>query len=357
MSLGFEQGGFEIKGAYDFDPINVEYHRKNFPRTPTIEADVSKLKADRIRSELNLGQRELDVLFGGPPCQGFSEIGQRSRDDSRSRLIYDFARLARELQPRYFVVENVRGLLYGYSRPILESFLKRVKKAGYRIVEPVKVLDASHYGVPQKRQRVFILGYREGQMAPTYPDPTHGHAEALSCPTVSDAIGDLPDLTSCDSFLTTDLFDGTLGPGSPYARMLRGDLEDKGNRSYPRTKGKSFGGFLKTGHSAETVKRFDATLQGTSEEISRCYRLSLDRQAYTLRAGTGPKHGSFTAARPIHPVEPRCITTREAARLHSFPDWFEFHPTKWHGFRQVGNSVPPLLARAVARVVRVAAGF
>jgi len=101
-------------------------------------------------------------------------------------------------------------------------------------------------------------------------------------------------------------------------------------------------------HNPDIVRRFQATNPGTLEPISRFQRLHLDRLAPTLRAGTGKDKGSFTAARPIHPTQARCITVREAARLHSFPDWFQFHPTQWHGFRQVGNSVPPNLANAVA---------
>jgi len=96
------------------------------------------------------------------------------------------------------------------------------------------------------------------------------------------------------------------------------------------------------------------TEPGCYEAVSRFQRLEKDELAHTLRAGTGPARGSFMAPRPIHPVEARCITVREAARLHSFPDWFSFHPTKWHAFRQIGNSVPPRLARAVAKCVRQA---
>jgi len=352
MSLGFEQAGFDLIGAYDFDPINVEYHRMNFPDTPTFEADVSKLTGTKIRSDTKLGSAELDVLFGGPPCQGFSEIGQRQHDDSRSRLLYDFALLVKELRPRYFVVENVRGLTYGYARPVLDSFLRRVKRAGYTVVEPVSVLNASRFGVPQKRPRVFILGYRKGETAPDYPEPTHGGAGGIPPPTVSDALNDLPDVSSCSTFFPSDVYDGALGTGSEYALTLRGKIADADDLSRPRQiKEGRLTGFLRTEHTPQIVQRFAATAPGTSEKTSRFYRLTLDGQAYTLRAGTGPKYGSFTAARPIHPTQPRCITTREAARLHSFPDWFEFHPTKWHGFRQVGNAVPPLLARAVAKSI------
>jgi DNA (cytosine-5)-methyltransferase 1 len=111
-------------------------------------------------------------------------------------------------------------------------------------------------------------------------------------------------------------------------------------------------GCMRTVHTAKTIKRFGKTKQGAYEERGRFHRLAKGGLANTLRAGTGPAQGSFMAPRPIHPFQDRCITVREAARLHSFPDWFTFHPTKWHGFRQIGNSVPPRLARGVAESVR-----
>jgi DNA (cytosine-5)-methyltransferase 1 len=146
-----------------------------------------------------------------------------------------------------------------------------------------------------------------------------------------------------------------LGPPSPYARVLRGETNDPDDLSQPRhSNGSGLTGCQGTSHSPETTQRCAATPPGTYEPVSRFYRLTKDGFAPTLRAGTGPANGSFTAPRPIHPISPRCITVREGGRLHSFPDWFCFHPTKWHGFRQLGNSVPPFLARAVAKQVRSA---
>ncbi|MGA2585093.1 MAG: DNA cytosine methyltransferase [Tepidisphaeraceae bacterium] len=353
MSLGFEQAGFHVAAAFDSDPLNVEYHQRNFPRTLTYEADVTDLSGREILKKSRIDAGKIDVLFGGPPCQGFSVIGQRRNGDHRNLLILEFARLVRELRPRYFVVENVRGLLYSYSKPILDSFLRRVRRTGYEVVAPIRTLDSSCYGVPQKRKRVFILGYLRGLPIPDYPQPTSLGGKAGQTPTVAHAIGDLPQLIKFNELLTTDAFEGALGPASEYARMLRGELVDPGDLSYKRSHSyDGLSGCARTAHSPATVEKFSATPPGTYEPTSRCYRLRLDGLANTLRAGTGPLYGSFTAARPIHPTEPRCISTREAARLQSFPDWFEFHPTKWHGFRQVGNAVPPLLAKAVATGVK-----
>ena len=352
MSLGFEQAGFDVVAAFDFEPRNVETHKKNFPHCKTVQSDISNLSGKQLRIDAAIGDRELDVLFGGPPCQGFSLIGKRRLDDSRNLLLYDFARLVREVKPKYFVMENVAGLMAGAAAKVLKSFIRRVKLAGYNVVEPVRVLCASDYGVPQKRKRVFILGVRKGLPLPSYPDPSDYASEK---PTVWDAIGDIPNVDGIKYFLDANILIQQLGKSSSYASSLRDDTPPWQNDTDGPDGGLT--GCMRTAHTATTVKRFAATLPGTHEPVSRFHRLKKDGLANTLRAGTGPEHGSHTAARPIHPVYHRCITTREAARLHSYPDWFVFHPTKWHGFRQVGNSVPPRMAQCIASTIIEALTF
>ena len=187
---------------------------------------------------------------------------------------------------------------------------------------------------------------------PKYHEPTAGHPESRSITRISvwDAIGDLVRLDSCPDLIHSDRYHGEIGEPSVYARRLRAhNIGQNCDDTWKTLNGRGLGGCCRTTHTEATVMRFASTHPGTVEIVSRCFRLSCDGLAPTLRAGTGPDHGSHTAARPIHPTMPRYITTREAARLHSFPDWFEFHHTKWHGFRQVGNSVPPILALVVAK--------
>lgn len=357
MSLGFEQAGFDVVAAVDSDPIHVETYSENFPRCRTLCSDMPQLSGEDIRACAGLGQRQIHVVFGGPPCQGFSVGGKRRSGDPRNLLLYDFARLLRELRPLYFVVENVRGLLLAENETILQSFLEQIEAAGYGVVEPIQDLDAADFGVPQRRRRVFILGYLKGLPEIEYPTPLFSRdGNGTGCPPqVWDAIGDLPDVDKSEELLESDVYYGQLGFAAGYARALRGEVRDLSDYSkVRRADGRGLTGCMRTTHGPETVRRFAATAPGSCEPVSRFQRLSKVGLARALRAGTGPSHGSFTAPRPIHPVRPRCITVREGARLHSFPDWFRFHPTKWHGFRQLGNSVPPLLARAVARQVRSA---
>lgn len=353
MTLGFEQAGFDVLAAFDLEEFNIATHKRNFPDTKAFSVDLARQTGESLCELAGLDD-EIDVVFGGPPCQGFSFGGRQDAGDERNLLVFDFARLIRQIQPKYFVMENVKGLLSTKSRPISESFVRRVKKAGYRIVEPICVLNAADFGVPQRRLRTFVLGYRADLPPLSYPETStiRSRGGRAIRPVVRDAISDLPILEEYEELLDSDIFSAELPKTrNPYARLMRGLTRDPDDRSSIRKNGKGLTGCLRTHHSAQTVRRFSKTAPGTAEPVSRYIRLSWDDIAPTIRAGTGAERGSHTAPRPIHPEFHRCISAREAARLHSFPDWFHFHGTRWHDFRQIGNSVPPLLARAVAQQV------
>jgi DNA (cytosine-5)-methyltransferase 1 len=336
LSLGFEQSGFDVVAAIDSNPINISTYSRNFPSTKAICADIFRLSGDEIRERCGLEAIEqIDVVFGGPPCQGFSAIGKRDVKDPRNALIFEFCRLVAELRPRYFVMENVAGLMYTASRSVLEHALGGLLAEAYEWVSPIRLLDAQEFGVPQRRRRVFVLGFMTSERPPEYPRPRGGGA------TVWEAISDLRNIRRSRMLFSSDIFLGPLGPPTAYSKKLRNDKESEG-----------LSGCLLCQHNPSVTTRFRRTKPGRTERISRFSRLRKGAVAPTLRAGTPRSHGSFTAARPIHPTQPRCITVREAARLQSFPDRFQFHHTQWHGFQQVGNSVPPHLARAVADSVR-----
>ncbi len=353
MSLGFEQAGFNVLAAFDAEEFNVRSHNLNFPTTKAFKADLSKNDDAKLRKLARIGRRKIDVVFGGPPCQGFSVGGRRDLNDKRNLLVFDFARLVRQFRPSYFVMENVQGLMTEHSRPILDSFLRRVKKAGYEVVEPIRVLNAADFGIPQRRRRTIILGHLKDVPEPQYPNICLNANRTIQRTVVRDAIADLQFVEDSDHFFECDVFDGELPEAqSIYAKTMRGLVHCSSDLSVPRKiHHNRLTGCLKTRHSKTITCRFEKTKQGTAEPVSRYIRLSWEGVAPTLRAGTGADRGSHTAPRPIHPSIPRCITTREAARLHSFPDWFQFHETRWHGFRQIGNAVPPLLARAVAEKI------
>jgi DNA (cytosine-5)-methyltransferase 1 len=389
FALGFEQAGFDVVAAVEYDPVHAAVHSYNFPHTAVLCADIARLSVAEVLAAANDGCRafnrsevaggDIDVVFGGPPCQGFSSIGKRLVDDSRNQLVFHFYRLVTELRPRYFVMENVPGMAQGAHSSILSQLIREFEEAGYVIKRPPRVLHAADYGVPQSRRRLFLLGSRAGEGELSYPSPTtvrkkstpNGSLELVNdsgvsahTPTVGEAIGDLPDLDEFEELLDSDEVELSKSAViawesrlSEYAKRLRNGACDPTDLSYPRSWN---GGVLtssrRTLHTDLSKQRFGSTPPGQTEPVSRFLRLDLNGLANTLRAGTGGERGAYTSPRPIHPTLDRVISVREAARLHSFPDWFRLHRTKWHGFRQVGNAVPPLLGRAVARQVVTALG-
>jgi len=360
MTLGFEQAGFDVLASVEIDPIHCATHEYNFPMWTAICASVTEISGDDIRAKSKIGDRDVDVVFGGPPCQGFSMMGKRAFDDPRNQLVSHFMRLVKELNAKYFVMENVKGLTLGNHRQFLDEVIKNFQENGYEILTPYRVLDASYFGVPQHRERLFLIGCRQGFPIPNYPSPITKPAKAKripsefanlpDSPTVKDAIADLPDVTQYQELSSQDWCVAHYrNPKSLYSEYLRNLKSDPFNFAYPRKyNSKLLTSSIATVHSETSIARFRDTPKGEVEKISRFLKLDPDGICNTLRAGTPSNRGAFTAPRPIHPEQPRCITVREAARLHSYPDWFRFHSTKWHGFRQIGNSVPPLLARSVA---------
>jgi DNA (cytosine-5)-methyltransferase 1 len=342
LSLGFEEAGFDVAAAVEIDPIHSAVHDYNFPYGKTICASVVGLTGAAIRKKAGIGNRDIAVVAGGPPCQGFSLIGKRALDDPRNNLVFHFVRLVGELKPQYFVFENVKGLTLGTHRKFLLEIIEALKSCGYNVVEDFRVLNAADYGVPQDRRRLILMGARKGLPLPEYP-------EASGRTTVAEAIGDIPDADRYKKLMTSDSVKAKFKKGSLYAQRLRLQAKDPTNFGYARAFDPDLlTSSTRTEHTELSKSRFAETPHGKTEPVSRFRKLPPDGLCNTLRAGTDSARGAFTSPRPIHPIYPRVITVREAARLHSYPDWFRFHATKWHGFRQIGNSVPPLLGRAVA---------
>ena len=359
MSLGFEQAGFDVLASNDYDPVHCATHKFNFPDSRMFCKSVRDLKGDELRASSTIGDRDVAVICGGSPCQGYSMIGKRALDDPRNSLVLEFARIVREIKPRYFVFENVPGLTVGQHVKFLQEIIDEFTASGYQLLLPYRVLKAMEYGVPQDRRRLFLIGARAGETLPKYPSAfCYGGGLFPAGPTVWDAIGDMPEANDFEELLDSDSVKAEYGEGTEYSKRLRGLASDPSDFSHPRrTDPNRLTSSLRTVHTDISIERFSATKQGETETISRFLRLKEDGLCNTLRAGTAADRGAHTSPRPIHPRSPRCITVREAARLHSYPDWFRFHVTKWHGFRQVGNSVPPLLARAVAAEIAKAMDY
>lgn len=366
LSLGFEQAGFDVAAAVEIDPVHCAVHKFNFPHCAVLPLSVQDLSGADIRRAAGIGERRVDCVFGGAPCQGFSLIGHRVLDDPRNRLVRDFVRIVRELDAETFVFENVKGLTVGKHKRFLEELVQTFDAAGYGCRLPWKVLNAGHYGTPQSRERLILMGAKKGRPLPDYPEPrTNVAGKPLRFegrpfgPNCADALGDLPD---ADDFATLTASDAVrtsrFGAASAYAAELRCLSDEAWHFGYRR---RWDDGVLtssaRTRHTDISRRRFAETEPGAVEPISRFFRLPGDGVSNTLRAGTDGARGAFTSPRPIHYRFDRCVTVREMARLHGFPDWFRFNATKWHGARQIGNAVPPPLARAVATQIVAALGI
>lgn len=332
FSLGAQAAGLAPTLALDVDPILTSSFPMNHPHARLKLADLSEVVGADIQREVG---GHIDGVFGGPPCQAFSAIGHRSVGDSRRSLVGHFFRLVSELAPAFFVMENVKGLGYADARPVLNDALSLIP-GNYNILGPL-VLDAADFGAATRRPRLFVIGYDPARC----DSLTEANIEAkkLKPTTVRSAIADLAAAVQIDSDGEYDRWKiKRRGRPSRYAACLRS--EDT-----------TFTGHRRTAHTPEVIKRFKKVEQGGVEAIGRHPRLSWDGQCPTLRAGTGNDRGSFQSVRPVHPDEPRVITVREGARLQGFPDNFRFHPTIWHSFRMIGNSVSPIMSKTIFSLI------
>jgi DNA (cytosine-5)-methyltransferase 1 len=345
-----------VAGAVEQDHLALATHQINFPSTKHLQRDVRRLKGKWLLEQLGIERGGLTGLIGGPPCQGFSDIGLRSESDPRNGLFLHFFRLVNECRPAFFLAENVPGILQDRNDRIREHALAVIPKR-YKVLKPFAV-RASEYGVPTTRTRVFFVGYDPDRVADLNPEMFRSKRSVQDV-RVGDALIHLPRIRpdwqneeqswravgeldhSQFSRRITDFV--PRGVGDPHAIQLY--------KNHLRASG-----FLGTQHSELTIRRFSELAPGKADSVSKCVRLDRDGYCPTLRAGTGADRGSYQAIRPVHPTSPRVIAPREAARLQGFPDWFQFHATKWHSFRQIGNSVSPIVAERILKVLYQAVG-
>jgi len=364
LSLGFEQAGFDIAAAVEIDPVHAAVHKFNFPRCATLARSVVGLTGKEIRKAAGIGRRKVHVVFGGAPCQGFSLIGHRVLDDPRNQLVREFVRIVEELDADYFVFENVKGLTLGKHRRFLEELIATFADIGYVVRQPWQVLDTAAFGVPQHRERLILFGAKTGKKLPDYPAPMFAApgdrktSDLPVGPSCRDALDDLPEAEDFAALENSDAVEtDAWGSPSRYAAQLRSLRPADWHFAYKRRWDPAvLTSSMRTVHTEISRRRFAETEGGRVEPISRFFKLFADGVSNTLRAGTDAARGAFTSPRPIHYANARCVTVREMARLHGFPDWFRFHGTKWHGARQIGNAVPPPLARVVAASVMLAIG-
>lgn len=323
FSLGLSAAGFEVVGAFDSWDVAVKSYSANFSH-PVVQRDLSKLTGQQLLETIDASTQSIDLLVGGPPCQGFSIQRIGSDLDTRNHLVLEFARLVSELQPRLFFMENVPGILGKRGTDLVTEFKLRMKTAGYQL--STATINAADFGVPQLRKRVVFAGWKNGQPPFAFPRPS---IEAQRYRTVIEAFEGLP---SPPKDLT------------PHPK----DFLHRRTRLSPLNQVRIE--LIPPGGGMQDLPddlKVDCHKVGAAK-IGHRYvygRLAPDRPSATITA----RFDSFTRGKFGHPVEPRNITLREGARLQSFPDSFKLIGTQEEIAAQIGNAVPPLVAEALAR--------
>lgn len=351
LSLGAARAGFQLVGAVELDKNAIATHKKNFPQVKHLEEDVSQLTGATLLQKFGLLEGSLGGLIGGPPCQGFSSIGRKDPSDTRNELFDHFMRLVGEACPEFFVAENVPGIMLAKNRHIVDNALKCVEK-DYMLFTPLEA-KANLLGAPTIRTRLFFIGIRKDKAQGIAEDffkqfPTYDDVK------VADALKGLPEEIASEWKGKSAWAKAKKLPEGYFNDRVQGHIpEGLGDPEAlaKHEKQKLVSGCVGTIHTPALEKRYGELAAGARDPISRSSRLDANGYCPTLRAGTGPDKGSYQAVRPIHPTQPRVITPREAARLQGFPDWFLLPDVKWHAFRQIGNSVSPLVAEAVLKQI------
>lgn len=354
LSLGAARAGFNLACAVETDQHAVAYHALNFPNSIHLKQDVSTLTGKELLQKAKVSKGKLDGLIGGPPCQGFSYMGSRDMLDGRNDLFGHFFRLVAETQPKFFVAENVPGILDKQYDSIRAKAFGYIDKK-YILLKPI-IVKANLYGAPTTRTRIFFIGYDPKKTSQTITEEDFQPADTTETVIVRKALAGLPDLIDPTWQTEHSSWQKIVLPSeassfylSAIDRIPTGVGNDQAKRRL--LDNSEVSGFLGTLHTNALILRYNQLKPGQADAISKAIRLDPEGFCPTLRAGTGSDRGSYQAVRPIHYIQPRVICPREGARLQGFPDWFVFHPTKWHGFRQIGNSVSPIVAEAILSVL------
>ena len=333
MSLGAAHAGINVCLAIEADKHAAKTYSHNHPNTQVIVKDIRKIK------KVNIDVRKTPkIIFGGPPCQGFSTSNQRTRnaDNPDNWLFREYMRIVRLWKPDWVVFENVKGIAETEKGLFLKQVIKSLQKNGY--TTSWWILDASDFEIPQKRNRLFVIGSLHA-ITIEKPKPT-----ASRYTTVSQAISDLPDLDN--GALTNWMNYKPIRP-SIYAKKMRGDLTQTSNHVVTRNAKHVIDryGYIPQGGNWENIP---ARLMKNYTDRTRCHtgiyhRLEMNKPSVVI--------GNYRKNMLIHPNQNRGLSVREAARLQSFPDWYEFQGSIGYQQQQVGNAVPPLLAEKVFEAI------
>ena len=342
LSAGLEMAGIAVLAGNDLFEAAGETFARTHPNAQFIPGAIEDLSIGRLMTVAGLRRGDLTVLAGGPPCQAYSVYNhQRGMHDSRATLFREYLRVVDGLRPEWIVMENVAGIYSIGGGEAVRAIKSELGALGYTVEE--KVLKSEEFGIPQERRRVVFLGNRVGARI-SHPLPTHGKG-LLPFVTIKDAIGDLPPLENGQDNGPA-LY--SAAPQSEYQRLLRGTMDFVTNHAAPKLGDANVRrlAYVPPGGSWRDIPH-DMLPEGMkrakrSDHTKRYGRMTWEGLSCTVLTKCDVHWGAY-----IHPEQDRAITVREAARLQSFPDWFDFSGSKTDQYVQVGNAVPPLLGKAI----------
>ena len=327
FSLGFEQQNFEVLKAIDFNKYAIQTYNANLQYKTGEVLDLTSVEPSYFDKYVGI-----DGIIGGPPCQGFSTAGQRKADDIRNKLYEEYFKILEKIHPKFFIIENVVGILTYANGAIKNDIFARAEKLGYVMFS--NILNAVDYGVPQYRRRVIFIGIKkeivEAKGNYVFPEKCVDHEI-----TIEEALSDLPEYIPVTQ---PDSLEYPIAPKNAFQRLMRKNSKLLTNHNY-------------TNHSQKTVDTIMLVPEGGSiKDLSEEQRggrkylallRKMDRKKPALTIDTG--HRTY-----FHYTEPRIPSVREVARLQSFPDNFIFYGPKAEQYKQVGNAVPPIMAEKLA---------
>ncbi len=342
LSAGLEIAGFKVLAGNDIFAAAGETFKRTHPNAQFLHGPIERLSVSDLKAITGLRRGELTVLVGGPPCQAYSVYNhQRGMHDARATLFKEYLRIVDGLRPEWIVMENVTGIYSIGGGEAVRAIKAELGALGYAVKE--QVLKSEDYGVPQERRRVVFIGNRVG--APiSHPTPTHGPGlEPFT--TIRDAIGDLPPIKNGED--PGKVRYSNCNPTS-YQRLMRGNAAIVTDHAAPKLGQVNIDrlAHIPPGGSWRDIplELLPAGMKRAkrSDHTKRYGRMKWDGLSCTVLTKCDIHWGAY-----IHPEQDRAITVREAARLQSFPDWFEFSGSRTEQYVQIGNAVPPLMGKAI----------
>lgn len=340
LGIGLERAGFRILLANEIEPDFAGTFAANHPATKVITGDIHGID---FRREAGAFPAPVTLVSGGPPCQGFSTVGSKNRQDPRNSLFHEYLRAVAELQPRFVLFENVSGFKRMYDGIAFRTLVSELKDLGYSSTSAI--LEASDFGLPQRRLRTILVGWHDGQPAVELPSPTHGDGGSLFSTqprlTLMDAISDLPELGANDSAC-----EYKSSPRTQYQAALRGRctvLTEHSSSNY----GERMREILRLIPPGGSVDDLPERLRPRGYFSNTYARLLPDQPSPTITRN----FGTPSSSRCVHPFQDRALSTREGARLQGFPDDYQFQGSRSSRNLQIGNAVPPIFGEIIARQI------